>query len=98
MARLWWLCIGAAIKSVKLYESRDYIKKKQNKRIGNKGEVMRKVRSKKEIENKIEELYKLLNEGKLSTLWVILTTDALSWALGEDYLDTEIILGGEIND
>lgn len=59
---------------------------------------MRKVRSKKEIENKIEELYKLLNEGKLSTLWVILTTDALSWALGEDYLDTEIILGGEIND
>lgn len=57
------------------------------------------MRSQKEIEDKITELYKLANEGKIDLLRVIVTTDALSWVLGDDYLDTEVILGnvGEEN-
>lgn len=51
------------------------------------------MRTKEEIEDKIKELYKLANEGKIDTLRVIVTTDALSWVLGDDYLDTDVILG-----
>lgn len=53
------------------------------------------MRSEKEIKEKINELYTLANEGKIDTLRVIVTTDALSWVLGDDYLDTDVILGGE---
>lgn len=53
------------------------------------------MRTKEEIENKIAELYELANEKKIDLLRVIVTTDALSWVLGDDYLDTDIILGNE---
>lgn len=46
-----------------------------------------KMRTKKEIESKIDELYGLAVEGKYDMLRCIVTTDALSWVLGEDYLD-----------
>ena len=57
------------------------------------------MRTEEEIKDKISELYKLANEGKIDLLRVIVTTDALSWVLGDDYLDTDIILGnvGEEN-
>lgn len=51
------------------------------------------MRTKEEIEVKIEELYNLALAKKIDTLRVIVTTDALSWVLGDDYLDTEVILG-----
>ena len=51
------------------------------------------MRTKEEIKDKISELYKLANEGKIDLLRVIVTTDALSWVLGDDYLDTDVILG-----
>lgn len=51
------------------------------------------MRTEQEIKDKINELYKLANEGKIDTLRVIVTTDALSWVLGDDYLDTDVILG-----
>lgn len=53
------------------------------------------MRTKEEIENKIAELYELANEKKIDLLRVIVTTDALSWVLGDDYLDTDVILGSE---
>lgn len=53
------------------------------------------MRTKEEIKEKINELYTLANEGKIDTLRVIVTTDALSWVLGDDYLDTKVILGSE---
>lgn len=56
------------------------------------------MRSQKEIEDKIKELYDLAREDKIDILRVIVLTDALSWVLGDDYLDTNIILGDEEND
>ena len=53
------------------------------------------MRTEAEIKDKIAELYYLANTGKIDVLRVIVTTDALSWVLGDDYLDTDIILGGE---
>ena len=57
------------------------------------------MRTKEEIENKIAELYDLAEKRKIDLLRVIVTTDALYWVLGDDYLDTDIILGnaGEEN-
>lgn len=45
------------------------------------------MRTQKEIEDKISEIYKLINEGNFDVIRGIVTTDALSWVLGEDYLD-----------
>ena len=53
------------------------------------------MRTKEEIENKIAELYELASAKKIDLLRVIVTTDALSWVLGGDYLDTDVILGSE---
>ena len=51
---------------------------------------MNKTRSRREIVEKIEELYKYGREGKLSLEYVIPITDALDWCLGDsDYLSTE---------
>lgn len=55
------------------------------------------MRTQEEIENKIEEMYKLLYENKLDILKVIISTDALSWVLGEDYLETNVLVGDEKN-
>lgn len=55
------------------------------------------MRTEAEIKDKIAELYYLANTGKIDMLRVIVTTDALSWVLGDDYLDTDVILGGEEN-
>ena len=62
-------------------------------------ELRNSARTKEEIENKIAELYELASAKKIDLLRVIVTTDALSWVLGGDYLDTDIILGnaGEEN-
>lgn len=51
------------------------------------------MRKKKEIQNKIKELYQLANEKKMDILRVIIITDALSWVLGDDYLDTKVLVG-----
>lgn len=51
------------------------------------------MRTKEEIEAKIEELYTLALGKKIDLIRVIVLTDALSWVLGEDYLDTDVILG-----
>jgi len=51
------------------------------------------MRTKEEIIDKIDELYKLQHEGKRDLLKVIIETDALCWVLGDDYLDTNVILG-----
>lgn len=49
-----------------------------------------KTRTRKEIVDKMEELYKLGREKKLPLEYVIPITDALDWCLGDsDYLDTE---------
>lgn len=53
------------------------------------------MRTKEEIEAKINELYMLQQEGKRDLLRVIIEADTLSWVLGEDYLDTEIMIGKE---
>jgi len=58
-------------------------------------ELRNSVRTKEEIENKIAELYELAEKRKIDLLRVIVTTDALSWVLGDDYLDTDVILGNE---
>ena len=55
------------------------------------------MRTQEEIENKTEEMYKLLNENKIDILKVIISTDALSWVLGEDYLETNVLVGDEKN-
>lgn len=56
------------------------------------------MRTKKEIENKIKELYELSSKGEFSILWVVTVTDALCWVLGEDYLDTNVLIGDETNE
>lgn len=48
-----------------------------------------KIRSRQEIVDKIEEIYKLMNDKKLEILRGIVISDALMWVLGEDYLDFE---------
>ena len=51
---------------------------------------MNKTRTRQEIVEKIEELYKYGREGKLPLEYVIPITDALDWCLGDsDYLSTE---------
>ena len=45
------------------------------------------MRSKKEINEKISELYTLMQDGKIDVLKTIVYTDALCWVLGEDYLN-----------
>ena len=52
------------------------------------------MRTKKEIKNKIKELYELSSKGKFSILWVVTVTDAL----GDDYLDTNVLIGDETNE
>ncbi len=42
-------------------------------------------------------MYKLLNENKIDILKVIISADALSWVLGEDYLETNVLVGDEKN-
>ena len=49
------------------------------------------MRTKEEIEQKIAELYQLVQEGKRDMVRVIIETDTLAWVLGEDYLDEEEI-------
>jgi len=58
------------------------------------------MRTKEEIENKIAELYELAEKRKIDLLRVIVLTDALCWVLGDDYLNTNVILGnvGEENE
>lgn len=56
------------------------------------------MRTKKEIKNKIKELYELSSKGKFSILWVVTVTDALCWVLGDDYLDTNVLIGDETNE
>ena len=51
------------------------------------------MRKKKEIQNTIKELYQLANEKKMDILRVMIITDALSWVLGDDYLDTKVLVG-----
>lgn len=47
------------------------------------------VRNRKEIVDKIEELYRMGREKQLPIEYVIATTDALDWCLGDnDYLET----------
>lgn len=45
------------------------------------------MRTKKEIENKIDEIYKLIKVEELDVIRGLIVTDTLSWVLGEDYLD-----------
>ena len=47
------------------------------------------MRTKQEIENKINDIYKLIRENKLDAARGIIVTDALAWVLGEDYLDVD---------
>ena len=47
------------------------------------------MRTKQEIEDKINDIYKLIRENKLDTARGIIVTDALAWVLGEDYLDVD---------
>lgn len=54
---------------------------------------LQQIRTKEEIEAKIDELYKLQKEGKRDSLRVIIEADALSWVLGDDYLETKIMIG-----
>ena len=59
------------------------------------------MRTKEEIENKINEIYDLLHKNKINMVKAILSADALAWVLGDDYLDTENIdedLDAETND
>lgn len=45
------------------------------------------MRTQKEIEDKINELYEMLKQDKIDVVRCIVVTDALSWVLGDDYLD-----------
>lgn len=56
------------------------------------------MRTKKEIKNKIKELYELSSKGKFNILWIVIVTDALSWVLGDDYLDTNVLIGDETSE
>lgn len=49
------------------------------------------MRTQKEVENKINEIYTLLKKNKINVVKAMLSTDALAWVLGEDYLDTKNI-------
>ena len=53
------------------------------------------MRTKEEIENKIRELYTLVQTGDYDVLRCIVTTDALEWVLGEDYLDNIEVINEE---
>lgn len=46
-------------------------------------------RTRKEIVDKMEEIYILMKENKMEIVKGILYTDALSWVLGDDYLNFE---------
>ena len=41
----------------------------------------------KEIEEKVDSIYKLMEEGKIEKERGLIVVDALSWVLGEEYLD-----------
>ena len=45
------------------------------------------MRTQKEINDKIKEIYQLIEKGEFDVLRGVITTDALCWVLGEDYLD-----------
>lgn len=48
------------------------------------------LRTRKEIVDKIEELYEFSKNGKLPLSYVMNITDALDWCLGDsNFLDTE---------
>lgn len=51
------------------------------------------MKTKEEIENKIKELYELSNAGKFDIFRCVVVTVALMWVLGEDYLDTNVLIG-----
>ena len=53
------------------------------------------MRTKEEIKDKIKELYTLVQKGDYDVLRCIITTDALEWVLGEDYLDNIEVLDEE---
>ena len=44
-------------------------------------------RTAKEIAKKVDEIYRLIEEGKLEKERGLTVVDALSWVLGEEYLD-----------
>ena len=46
-----------------------------------------KMRTKKEIEDKIAKIYDLIKRNKINGVYGIVATDILAWVLGEDYLD-----------
>ena len=56
------------------------------------------MRTKKEIKDKIKELYELSSKRKIDILWVVIVTDVLCWVLGEDYLNTNVLIGDETNE
>lgn len=45
------------------------------------------MRSENEIDEKIDEIYHYMASGNINPMIGIVWTDALSWVLGEDYLD-----------
>ena len=45
------------------------------------------MRSENEIDEKIDEIYNYVASGNINPMIGIVWTDALSWVLGEDYLD-----------
>ena len=45
------------------------------------------MRSENEIDEKIDEIYNYVAAGNINPMIGIVWTDALSWVLGEDYLD-----------
>lgn len=45
------------------------------------------MRSENEINEKINEIYHYMASGNINPVIGIIWTDALSWVLGEDYLD-----------
>ena len=55
------------------------------------------MRTKKEVEDKIAEIYKLIKKEKINPAYGILATDILAWVLGEDYLDNLEVDDDEAN-
>ena len=45
------------------------------------------MRNENEIDEKIDEIYNYVAAGNINPMIGIVWTDALSWVLGEDYLD-----------
>ena len=45
------------------------------------------MRSENEIDEKIDEIYNYVASGNINPMIGIVWSDALSWVLGEDYLD-----------